>query len=62
MQTAEAVQSLTITDEWGAVVRVQPVPAQQLSTEVPLHTLRPGVYFLTVRGANNIEVRKFIKQ
>jgi beta-glucanase (GH16 family) len=62
VQTAEAAQSLTITDEWGAVVRVQPVPAQQLSTEVPLHTLRPGVYFLTVRGANSVEVRKFIKQ
>jgi beta-glucanase (GH16 family) len=61
VETSEAAQSLTITDEWGGVVREQRVPAQQLSTEVSLQTLRPGVYFLTVRSATKVEVRKFIK-
>jgi hypothetical protein len=61
VETSEAVQSLTITDEWGGVVRTQQVSAQQLSTEVPVQALRPGVYFLTVRSANKVEVQRFVK-
>jgi hypothetical protein len=42
-------------------VRTQQVSAQQLSTEVPVQALRPGVYFLTVRSANKVEVQRFVK-
>jgi|GEM_PF-472124 len=62
VETTEAAQSLTITDGLGRLVQQLAVPAHQLSTEVELGALRPGVYFLTVRGANGVEVQKFVKQ
>jgi hypothetical protein len=61
VETAEAAQSLTITDEWGVVVHKQQVSAQQLSTDISLRALRPGVYIVTIRSAATVEVQRFIK-
>ncbi|UOQ74384.1 discoidin domain-containing protein [Hymenobacter cellulosilyticus] len=54
---------LTITDALGRVAHTQAVTAQQAVAEVDVQSLRPGLYFLTLRDATGgSTVQQFIKQ
>ena len=54
---------LTITDALGRVAHTQAVTAQQAVAEVDVQSLKPGLYFLTLRDASGAAtVQQFIKQ
>ncbi|UYZ63125.1 carbohydrate-binding protein [Hymenobacter weizhouensis] len=60
--TAEAA-TLTITNSRGRVVQRVEVKGQQQATEVDVHSLPPGLYFLTLRGVRGpATVQQFVKE
>ncbi|MFD2785734.1 discoidin domain-containing protein [Hymenobacter rubripertinctus] len=55
--------TLTITDALGRVVHAQPSTTGRPATEVDVQALRPGLYFLTLRGTQGpATVQRFTKE
>ncbi|AHJ99786.1 carbohydrate-binding protein [Hymenobacter swuensis] len=60
---ANGATTLTITDALGRLVHTEKVAASQPYSVVDVHSLRPGLYFLTLRGATGAAtVQQFIKE
>jgi len=60
---ANGATTLTISDALGRLVHTQKVAASQPHSVVDVHSLRPGLYFLTLRGATGAAtVQQFVKE
>lgn len=55
-----AYASFTITNSIGQEIMQQPLSAAQ--TQVNVSKLPAGVYYITFKGENGVEVRKFVKE
>ncbi len=55
----DAYTTLTITNSIGQQMATQPLT--QTSTKVNVSLLPPGLYYITFRGDNGTEVKKFVK-
>jgi beta-glucanase (GH16 family) len=57
-----AAHTLTLRDLRGAILRVVQVEAGLPSTELDVARLAPGVYLLTIAGAEGSEVHRIVKE
>lgn len=57
--TSASWQSFTITDNVGQLLLQQPING--LQTKADVHSLPPGVYYVTLKGDNGVNIQKFVK-